>query len=144
MSFLPSMLLRLIGGVLTDRYDRRLMMVIGDVSAALGLVLILAAMMSRGASMWRVYAVVAVGSVFVALQSSAYKASATDFLTEDQYSKGSGLVQLAKSSKFLFSPFLAGLLLSVTNVETVLAIDIGTFLFACRSPTPGRWGRSSR
>ncbi|WKL03093.1 hypothetical protein Q0F98_05270 [Paenibacillus amylolyticus] len=64
------------------------------------------------------------------LQSPAYKASATDLLDKDQFSKGSGLVQLAESSKFLFSPIIAGILLSITTIEVILVINILTFLVA--------------
>ncbi|MDY0322924.1 MAG: MFS transporter [Candidatus Carbobacillus sp.] len=130
LSFLPSILLRPIGGVLADRFDRRAMMIIGDLGSASGLVFILLTMLFGQVEMWQIYAGVTVSSIFVALQSPAYKASATDLLTEEQYSKGSGLVQLAESSKFLFSPFIAGILLNFSNIETVLAIDIGTFVFA--------------
>lgn len=130
LSFLPSILLRPIGGVLADRFDRRAMMIIGDLGSASGLVFILLTMLFGQVEMWQIYAGVTVSSIFVALQSPAYKASATDLLTEEQYSKGSGLVQLAESSKFLISPFIAGILLNFSNIETVLAIDIGTFVFA--------------
>lgn len=39
-TFLPNILLRPIGGVLADRFDRRMMMVIGDLGSAGGLVFI--------------------------------------------------------------------------------------------------------
>lgn len=130
LSFLPSILLRPIGGVLADRFDRRAMMIIGDLGSASGLVFILLIMLFGQVEMWQIYAGVTVSSIFVALQSPAYKASATDLLTEEQYSKGSGLIQLAESSKFLFSPFISGILLNFSNIETVLVIDIGTFIFA--------------
>ena len=37
LSFVPSLLLRPFGGVLADRFDRRLMMIIGDLGSAIGL-----------------------------------------------------------------------------------------------------------
>lgn len=39
-------------------------------------------------------------------------------------------MQLAESSKFLFSPIIAGLLLSITTIEVILIIDIFTFVIA--------------
>jgi MFS family permease len=38
--FLPPFLLKPFGGILADRYDRRLMMLIGDLGATLGLLFI--------------------------------------------------------------------------------------------------------
>ncbi|WP_223067497.1 MFS transporter [Paenibacillus caui] len=129
-SFVPNILLRPIGGVLADRFDRRTMMIVGDLGSALGLVFILSTMLTGITELWHIYVGIAFSSVFSALQSPAYKASATDLLTEEQFSKGSGLVQLAESSKFLFSPIIAGILLSVTTIETIMIINILTFLIA--------------
>ena len=129
-TFLPSILLSPIGGVLADRFDRRVMMILGDLGSALGLVLILIIMLTGNIELWQIYIGTAISSVFVALQGPAYKASVTDLLTEDQFSKASGLVQLASSSKFLISPIISGLLLSITGIETVLTIDISTFAIA--------------
>ncbi|WP_410514024.1 MFS transporter [Paenibacillus sp. BR2-3] len=129
-SFLPSILLRPVGGVLADRYDRRVMMILGDLGSALGLVFILFVMLTGDVQLWQIYIGVTISSIFAALQSPAYKASATDLLTEEQFSKGSGLVQLAESAKFLFSPIIAGFLLSITKIENILIIDISTFAVA--------------
>ena len=41
LSFMPSIILSPIGGLLADRYDRRLLMIIGDLFSGLGLVYIL-------------------------------------------------------------------------------------------------------
>jgi MFS family permease len=129
-SFLPSILLRPIGGWLADRYDRRLMMMVGDAGSAAGLVFILLMMAAGYDAMWPIYIGVTFSSVFMAVLAPAYKASATDLLTEEQFSKGSGLMQLAESSRFLFSPIIAGLLLSIASIETVLVINIGTYAAA--------------
>jgi len=131
LSFVPSLLLRPFGGVLADRFDRRLMMIIGDLGSAIGLVFILAFMLLGEPKLWHIYVGMAVSSFFVGIQNPAYKASITDLLTEEQYSKASGLNQLAESSRFLLSPFLAGIMLYHFNIETVLIADIATFGLAC-------------
>lgn len=125
-AFLPAMLLNPVAGVLADRFDRRLMMMIGDGCSALGLVYILFCIMTGHVSEWQVYLGVGINSVFVALLEPAFKATITDLLTKEQYAKASGLVQMAGSAKFLLSPFIAGFLLTVTDIRTVLMIDITT------------------
>lgn len=129
-TFLPNILLRPVGGVLADRFDRRTMMIIGDLGSAAGLVFILSIMLAGDIQLWHIYVGVAFSSVFTAPQSPAYKASATDLLDKDQFSKADGLVRLAESSKFLFSPIIAGILLSVTTIEVIMIINIATFLIA--------------
>ena len=126
-SFLPSILLSPVAGVLADRFDRRLMMIIGDSLSALGLLLILLIMATGEIALWQICLGVTISSIFIALMEPSYKATITDLLTEEQFSKASGLVQLAASSKYLFSPIIAGFLLTVTNTDTILVIDISTF-----------------
>jgi len=87
-------------------------------------------MLTGNIELWQIYLGVTISSVFVALQSPAYKASVTDLLTEEQFSKASGLVQLAESSKYPLSPIIAGFLLIITDIKTILIIDISTFVVA--------------
>ena len=130
LAFLPSFLLKPIGGVLADRLDRKFLMIFGDIGAAAG-VLFIALMLWLGShAMWPVYLGVAVSSVFFALQNPAYKAVVTDLLDPASFTKASGLMQLAESSRYLVSPILAGALMSVFKIETVLLIDVATFAFA--------------
>jgi MFS family permease len=129
-AFLPPYLLKPIGGTLSDRLDRRLMMIIGDLGSAFGLVFILMMFYSGINDIWVIYLGVAASSIFVALQNPAYKASVTDLLDEDAYSKASGLMQLSESSRFLISPIVAGFLLSFMTIENILIVDICTFGFA--------------
>ena len=125
-AFLPSVLLSPIAGVLADRFDRRLMMILGDGLSALGLLYILLCVLSGQVAMWQIYLGVSASSVFTALLEPSYKATITDLLTPEEFAKASGLVQLAGSAKFLLSPFIAGFLLSFTGIETILILDIAT------------------
>lgn len=129
-TFVPNILLRPIGGVLADRYDRRLMMIVGDLGAALGLLFILVMVLTDSIQLWHMYVGVSISSIFSSVQAPAYRASATDLLDEKDFSKGSGLVQLAESAKFLFSPIIAGILLSVTTIDVILVINMMTYVVA--------------
>lgn len=129
-AFLPFFLLQPLGGTLSDRVDRRVLMIIGDAGSAAGMFFIYV-MMSYGVDeLWTIYVGVAVSSLAYALQHPAYKSTITDLLDADSYSRASGLVQLAESSKFLISPVLAGLLLGFWDVKNILLIDVITFLLA--------------
>ena len=127
LAFLPNLLLGMPAGVLADRMDRRLLMMLGDGLSAMGLIYILLCMNRGGADYWQICVGVTVSSVFSALMEPAYKATVTDLLTEEEYVKSSGMVSLAGSARYLLSPLLAGLLLSVTDIRTLLIIDVCTF-----------------
>lgn len=92
--------------MLADRFDRRLLIIIGDLGAAGGLCFILAMMYFGKVELWQIYLGVAISSVFVSVHAPAYKASVSDLVPPDAYAKASGLVQLAGAAQFLISPLV--------------------------------------
>ena len=126
-AFLPSILLSPVGGVLADRYDRRSMMMIGELFSGLGLVICLASTMSKNPSLVVICVGVGISSLFTALMEPAFKATITDLLSEEDFAKAGGMVQIANNAKLLISPAIAGLLLQITTVSTLITIDILTF-----------------
>lgn len=127
LAFLPTLLLSVPAGVLADRYDRRLLMMLGDGCSALGILYILLCMMRGEAALWQICTGVFISSTFSALLEPSYRATVTDLLTKEEYSKASGLVSLAGSARYLISPVLAGALLAVSDIKLLLVIDICTF-----------------
>ena len=140
LGFLPTLLLSVPAGVLADRYDRRLLMMIGDGCSALGIMYILFCMMNGGASLAQICIGVSVSAVFSALLEPSFRATITDLLTKEEYSKASGLVSLAGSARYLFSPVIAGFLLTVSDVKLLLGIDICTFFLTVVSAAVVRKG----
>ena len=128
LGFLPTLLLSVPAGVLADRYDRRLLMMLGDGCSALGIIYILICMMNGGASLLQICVGVFVSSVFSSLLEPSYRATVSDLLTKEEFSKANGLVSLAGSARYLISPLVAGFLLSVSNVKLLLILDISTFV----------------
>lgn len=127
LAFVPTLLLSVPAGVLADRYDRRLLMMVGDGCSALGIGYILLCMSSGGAELWQICLGVFISSTFSALLEPSYRATVTDLLTKEEYSKASGMVSLAGSARYLISPILAGALLAVSDIKLLLFIDICTF-----------------
>lgn len=128
--FLPPFMLKPYGGILADRHDRRLMMILGDLGATFGLLFIFFMMLKGNIQLWQIYLGIATSSVFSAFQEPAYKALITDLLPETQYARASGLVQLANSAQYLISPFLAGILLTIIDIEFIFLIDTVTLLIS--------------
>ena len=144
LGFLPALLLSPLAGILADRYDRRLMMILGDSLSASGLVFILLCMLTGEAKLWQICVGVTISSAFSALLEPAYKATVSDLLSEEEYSKASGLVQIAGSSKILISPVLAGILMKYSGVELLLIIDICTFFLTVTATIVVRRGLVSK
>lgn len=127
LAFLPTLLLSVPAGVLADRYDRRMLMMLGDGCSAVGIVYILFCMLSGGASLSEICIGVTISSVFSSLLEPSYRATVTDLLDAEEYSRASGMVSLAGSARYLISPVLAGALLTVSDIRLLLILDICTF-----------------
>ena len=128
LAFLPVLLLSPVAGVLADRYDRCLMMMIGDGMSGLGLVYILICMFTGKVELLQICLGVFISAVFSSLLEPSYRAVVTDMLTKDEYSKASGMMSIAGSAKYLISPMIAGFLLTISDVKLLLVIDICTFI----------------
>lgn len=126
-AFLPAILLAPVGGVLADRYDRRLMMILGELFSGLALLICLAAVMSPNPSLVVICIGGGLSSVFSALTEPAFKTTITDLLSAEDFARAGGIVQLAGSAKLLISPAVAGLMLQVTTVGTLIMLDMLTF-----------------
>ena len=128
LAFLPVLLLSPIAGVLADRYDRCLMMMIGDGMSGFGLIYILVCMFTGKAGLLQICIGVFVSAVFSSLLEPSYRAVVTDMLTKDEFSKASGMMSIAGSARYLISPMLAGFLLTVSDVKLLMIIDTCTFI----------------
>ena len=144
LGFLPTLLLSVPAGVLADRYDRRLLMMIGDGCSAIGILYILLCMMSGGATLAQICIGVFISSFFSALLEPSFRATITDLLTREEYSRASGLVSLAGSARYLFSPVIAGFLLTISDIKLLLIIDICTFFLTVASAAVVRKGIGSK
>lgn len=144
LAFLPTLLLSVPAGVLADRYDRRVLMMIGDGFSAFGILYILICMLRGQADLTQICVGVFVSAVFSSLLEPSYRATVTDLLTREEYSKASGLVSLAGSARYLISPVLAGILLTVSDIRLLLVIDICTFFVTVTSTAVVKRGLVSK
>lgn len=127
---LPTIVLSPFAGVLVDRWDRRWTMILSDVGAALGTLLIALLLFSGRLEIWHVYAVTAFSSAFKAFQLPAYLATTTLLVPPKNLGRANGLVQIGQAASEILVPALAGILVATIQVRGVILIDFVTFLIA--------------
>lgn len=128
--FLPSVLGKPLGGYLADSFDRRALMVLGDIGGSTGALLLILLLSGGEPSLPLVYLLVGVGSAFSALREPAYKASVTELVSPEAYLRAGSVLQVASSAQHLLAPLAAGFLISVSSIRSVLLIDLASFLVA--------------
>lgn len=122
--FAPMVLLVPFGGVCADRYNRLYLMMLGNCFAFIGIAFIYFGLTHTWTFIFIGLTIIGTGNAFL---EPAYKAILSELLSPDEFSKASGKMQLANSSKFIFSPILAALLYTVISVPGILFIDLLTF-----------------
>ena len=117
-----------LAGALADRFDRRLMMLLGDGCSVIGLGVVMVALGSPTPRLAYVLAGMTASSCFAALTEPALRASVSDLVGEEDYVRSAGMLQAASSARYLLSPLLAGLLLPVVGLRGLLVLDASTCL----------------
>jgi MFS family permease len=127
---LPYLLIIPLAGVLVDRYDRKLMMMVSDLAAGLGSLTILLLLASGHLQVWHFYLVNILIGLGNAFQWPAYSAAITTMVPKEQYGRANGLMSFVQAGPSAVAPLLAGSLLPVIGLKGILVIDIATFTLA--------------
>ena len=127
---LPLLLVGGLAGWLADRYDRRLVLVVGDAGQALGTAVLLASVLSGGFRLWHLYAASGLQGVFAAVQAPAASAVVGSLAPPGRRDRANGLREMSHPLAGAAAPALAGLLYAALGLPGVLAVDLATFLVA--------------
>jgi MFS family permease len=126
----PTILISPIAGALVDRWDRRWAMILSDVGAGIGTLIMALLLFADGLEVWHIYLAVGISSVFSAFQWPAYTAATTLLVPKEHYGRASGMVQLSEAAAQIVSPVIAGILVVSVGVKGVILLDVVSFTFA--------------
>ena len=129
-SYIPYILLSLPIGTLTDRMNKKRLMLISDTSAALCTLTILFVWLSGNLELWHLYLVNAITGTAQTFQQPASEVATTLVTPEDKYQKAGSLNALAYSVINMASPVIATALYSVGGLTLVIIVDLSTFTVA--------------
>ena len=129
-SLVPRLIVGPFAGALVDRWDRRKAMLLSDLGAGIGTLALVALYFTGNLALWNILLAVAVMGLFQAFQFPAYSAAMQVLVPKDQFSRASGLVQLAEALGNMAGPILAGVLIVTAGIGGIFFVDVVTFLFA--------------
>ena len=128
-SSIPGILALPFAGVVADRFDRRKVMLAADFFSALctlGLWLLFSA---GRLEVWHIWLMTALSSTSSAFQLPAYSAAVPSLVSRERLGRVNGMIQTAQALGVI-APGIAGALVGWIGVGGVIAIDLGTFVFA--------------
>ena len=129
-SYVPYILLSLPVGTLTDRMNKKHLMLLSDTAAALCTLTILFVWLSGNLELWHLYLVNAITGTAQTLQQPASEVATTLVTPEDKYQKAGSLNALAYSVINIASPVIATALYSAGGLTLVIIVDLSTFTVA--------------
>jgi hypothetical protein len=126
----PFLLLSPVAGVMVDRYNRKLMMMVSDLAAILatGMIFVLYAL--GRLEFWHLYVAAVLNGVGNTFQWPAYSAAISTMVPKEQLGRVNGLMSLMEAGPGVIAPLLAGALLPLIQLTGILAVDVITFFFA--------------
>lgn len=129
-TYLPSILFCFIAGTLADQWDKKKIMLVSDLFAALSTLTVTVLHITGALQVWHLYVANFLNSFMNAFQNPASYVAVSLLVPKERYARASGLQAFSGSLIRILTPPLASAILSFGNLTTVFLIDLGTFLFA--------------
>lgn len=124
----PYLIVSLAGGAVVDHANKKKVMLICDLAAALGSVIILGCYMGGVLNLWILCAVNAVSGLMNAFQKPASQVAVSLLIAPRDYARIGGVQSVVNAAAGILTPIFAAGLLSVGGLGLVIVIDLGTFL----------------
>lgn len=129
-TYLPSVLLCFAAGALADRWDKKRMMLVCDLLAALGTVSVALLYCTNSLQIWHLFGINFLISLMNAFQKPASYVATSLLAPKAQYARASGLQSLSGSLISILTPALAAAVLAFGGLEAVLLFDLASFAAA--------------
>jgi MFS family permease len=146
----PLLVMSPVVGVMVDRYNRKLMMMLSDLAAGVTTVLIFALYLSGDLEVWHLYVNAAINGIFQGFQWPAYSAALAVMVRKEEYVRVNSMLEIVGPASGIVSPILGGAIIGLGDtggfdgLVFIMLIDIATFVAAIGSllfiyiPQPAR------
>lgn len=130
LTVLPRTLLGGFAGAVTDRWDRRWILLLADTGQALGTLVLGVSKFSNLFELWHLYFIAVVQASCAVVQEPAFKASITLLVPDQQRARANALQQVTSPATGILAPALAGWLYVTVGLLGIVVLDLATFAIA--------------
>ena len=124
---LPRLLITPFSGIILDCFNRKKLMLLGDIVVFLCTFTIGLLHFTDRLEVWHLYCVVAIYGGFGQIQTLAYSASIALIVPKEQYTRAGSMSSAVNYASAIVSPALAGGLYPIIGLGGIIAVDIATF-----------------
>ncbi len=129
-SYAPYVLLSIFAGALSDRWNKKLTMLLSDSFAALCTISVLVLMTTGHLQIWHLYVINTLNGLMNTVQQPASDVAISLLTPPKQYQKVGGLRSFSHALVTVLTPVLATALLAFTSLQVVILFDLLTFATA--------------
>ncbi len=133
VEFVPYLLFGLLLGAWVDRVDRKRMMIFTDIARALIIASIPLFALFGVLSVWWIYVVGFVQSTLTICFEAGQFAAIPNLVDQNDLVTANGRIQASYSAASVLGPFLAGLLVALVPLSTLLFVDATSFILSACS-----------
>ena len=126
-TYAPYVIMSIFAGAVTDKFDKKKTMLVCDVLAAAGTILVFVLYKANLLSIWHLYAVNVLSGLMNTVQVPASEVAYTLIIPKDEYQKTSGFQSLSRSLISIGSPLIASMLYGLAGLDAVIAVDLVSF-----------------
>lgn len=129
-SYAPYVVCSLFAGALSDRWNKKVTMLVCDSIAAAATGLIWLLLETGQLAIWHIYAVNVVSGLMNTVQQPASEVAVTRILPKQFYQKVGGLRYLSNAVNSILTPVITTAILGIFGLRAVFCLDLGTFAVA--------------
>jgi len=129
-SYAPYVLMSIFAGALTDRFNKKKIMLGCDAFAAICTIIVFVLFRTNRLMVWHLYILNAISGLMNTVQQPASEVAMTLIMPEKYYQTTSGLRSLSSSLISILNPLIATALYTFIGLSGVIAIDLGSFFVA--------------
>jgi len=129
-SYTPYVLLSMFAGALSDKWNKKYVILICDSAAAVGTAVILFMVWTESLRIWHLYLINGFNGFMNTFQKPASDVAVSLVTPKKYYQKAGGLMTLSSSMVNILTPSLGTALLALAGMETVLLFDLAAFAVA--------------
>lgn len=129
-SYAPYVLFSIFAGALSDRWNKKITMLVCDFVAALTTVCMLLLLQKNVLQIWHIYVLNAVNGLMNTVQQPASEVATTRILPKQHYQRVGGLKYFSSSLNSIMTPVLATAVLGIAGMGAVAAFDLFSFCVA--------------
>ena len=130
LGLLPGMLVAPLAGAIVDRYDRRRVMIAGDLAAGGSQAVLLLLAVTGRLEVGHIYGLLVVLSVALTFQRLAYASAVPQLVPKRFLGHANGVVQMATGVGQFLVPLAAAALLAGIGLTGILLLDAASYLVA--------------